>query len=126
MTKHEKIFKAFFSTFHMTPLNEEIDEFQDKLKEQGLEIVESKTIRMRKDINKLYKKNGKKMIDFIKTKNVIDVYKESTYLGNIFLSLNYEKYYFNPSGIAISESQLTTILEKMRKLNNELTNLSGE
>ena len=81
MTKHEKIFKAFFRIFRMTPLNEEIDEFQDKLKEQGLEIVES---------------------------------------------LNYEKYYFNPSGIAISESQLTTILEKMRKLNNELTNLSGE
>ena len=60
------------------------------------------------------------MINFIETKKVIDIYREKTYLGNIFLSSNYEKYFFEPSGIAISESQLTAILEKMRELNNEL------
>ena len=62
------------------------------------------------------------MINFIKTKKVIDIYREKTYLGKIYLSINYEKYYFDPSGVAISESQLTQILAKVRKLNDKLTN----
>jgi len=40
MTKHEKIFKAFFSTFHMTPLNEEIDDFETCLNEQNFDLVD--------------------------------------------------------------------------------------
>jgi len=44
MTKHEKIFWALSDTFDITPLNEEIDEFETCLNEQGLKIVKSKTM----------------------------------------------------------------------------------
>ena len=40
MTKYQKIFKALSDTFDITPLNEEIDDFESCLNEQGLEIVD--------------------------------------------------------------------------------------
>ena len=44
MTKHQKIFKALSDTFDITPLNEQIDDFETCLNEQGLKIVKSKTM----------------------------------------------------------------------------------
>lgn len=42
MTKYERIFDAFSDTFDITPINSEIDDFEIRLNEAGLAIVEQK------------------------------------------------------------------------------------
>ena len=58
------------------------------------------------------------MLIFRKTDKIIDVLKDKEWLGSIFFSKNYKKYYFNPSGIAVSETQIVQILNEIKKLNS--------
>jgi len=49
MTKYKKIFKALSDTFDITPLNEEIDDFETTLNEYGFEIVQTKIDNIAKE-----------------------------------------------------------------------------
>ena len=52
MTRHEKIFTALSVAFDITPLNEQIDDFEITLLEQGLQIIFSDPFMQLKESNK--------------------------------------------------------------------------
>ena len=66
------------------------------------------------------------MLEFKTEKDKIGILKGKVRVGEIFFSPNYEMYYFNPSGIAISETQLIQILSEVKRLNELNYDLKNE